>query len=161
MGCPLTIAAGTTSSCRRILSTGAITPLFLIDLAGFLTAAEPIDVGDEVLQARVAAVTDGFWDLTGASFALGGPPPPGQDGVVLPHAFFERWFHADAAVLGRPVMLNGRQNVVSGVLQAGFHPQLVSPPAFVATAQGHRCLSRERLPPIDWSPSRFSTSWVA
>src|SRR5882672_1759755 len=40
-------------------------------LAGFLTAAEPIDVGDEVVQARVAAVTDGFWDLTGASFALG------------------------------------------------------------------------------------------
>ena len=71
-------------------------------LAGFLTAAEPIDVGDEVVQAHVAAVTDGFWDLTGASFALGGPPPPGQDGVVLPHAFFERWFHADASVIGRP-----------------------------------------------------------
>ncbi len=46
-------------------------------LAGFLTTAEAIDVGDEVVQARVAAVTDGFWDLTGASFALGGPPPFG------------------------------------------------------------------------------------
>ena len=105
-------------------------------LAGFLTAAEPIDVGDEVVQARVAAVTDGFWDLTGASFALGGPPPPGQDGVVLPHAFFERWFHADASVIGRPVMLSGRQNVITGVLPADFHPQLVSPPAFVATGPG-------------------------
>ena len=75
-------------------------------LAGFLTAAEPIDVGDEVVQARVAAVTDGFWDLTGASFALGGPPPLGQDGVVLPHTFFERWFHADPSttrILGRPL----------------------------------------------------------
>jgi len=102
-------------------------------LAGFLTAAEPIDVGDEVVQARVAAVTDGFWDLTGASFALGGPPPLGQDGVVLPHTFFERWFHADASVIGRPVMLNGRQHVITGVLPADFHPQLVSPPAFVAT----------------------------
>ena len=105
-------------------------------LAGFLTAAEPIDVGDEVVQARVAAVTDGFWDLTGASFALGGPPPVGQDGVVLPHTFFERWFHADASVIGRPVMLNGRQNVITGVLPAGFHPQLVSPPAFIATGPG-------------------------
>ena len=106
-------------------------------LAGFLTAAEPIDVGDEVVQAHVAAVTDGFWDLTGASFALGGPPPVGQDGVVLPHAFFERWFHADAAVIGRSVMLNGRQNVITGVLTLDFHPQLVSPPAFVATGSGN------------------------
>ncbi len=105
-------------------------------LAGFLIDAEPIDVGDEVVQARVAAVTDGFWDLTGASFALGGPPPLGQDGVVLPHAFFERWFHADASVIGRPVMVDGRQNVITGVLPADFHPQLVSPPAFVATGTG-------------------------
>jgi len=105
-------------------------------LAGFLTAAEPIDVGDEVVQARVAAVTDGFWDLTGASFALGGPPPSGQDGVVLPHTFFERWFHADPSVIGRPVMINGRQNVITGVLPAGFHPQLAAPPAFIATDPG-------------------------
>ena len=105
-------------------------------LVGVFTAAEPIDVGDEVVQARVAAVTDGFWDLTGASFALGGLPPVGQDGVVLPHAFFARWFHGDASVIGRPVMLNGRRNVITGVLRAGFHPQLVSPPAFVAISPG-------------------------
>jgi putative ABC transport system permease protein len=105
-------------------------------LAGFLTAADPIDVGDEVVQARVAAVTDGFWDLTGASFSLGGPPPMGQDGVVLPHTSFERWFHADTSVIGRPVMISGRQNVITGVLPTGFHPQLVSPPAFVATGPG-------------------------
>ena len=131
-------------------------------LAGFLTAAEPIDVGDEVVQARVAAVTDGFWDLTGASFALGGPPPSGQDGVVLPHTFFERWFHADASVIGRPVMLNGRQNVITGVLPAGFHPQLVSPPAFVATGAGrHRRLSRERHTAHRLVPaSKSSTSWA-
>ena len=105
-------------------------------LAGFLIGTEPIDAGDEVVQARVAAVTEGFWDLTAARFSLGGPPPVGQDGVVLPHAFFERWFHADASVIGRPVMLNGRQNVITGVLPADFHPQLVAPPAFVATGTG-------------------------
>ena len=105
-------------------------------LAGFLATAEPIDVGDEVIQASVAAVTDGFWDLTGATFAIGGPPPLGQDGVALTHAFFERWFHADASVIGRPVTLNGRQNVITGVLPADFRPQLVSPPAFIATSRG-------------------------
>ncbi len=101
-------------------------------LTGFFTGAEPIDVGDEVVQARIASVTDGFWDITGASFALGGPPPSGEDGIVLSHAFFERWFHADRSIIGRPVMLNARRNVIAGVLPAGFHPQLVSPPAFVA-----------------------------
>ena len=105
-------------------------------LAGFLTAPEPIDVGDEVVQAQVAAVTDGFWDLTGASFALGGPPPEGQDGVVLTHTFFERWFHGDASVVGRSVMISGRQSVITGVLPAAFHPQLVPPPAFVTAGAG-------------------------
>lgn len=105
-------------------------------LVGVLTDAEPIDVGDEVIQARVAAVTDGFWDLTGATFTLGGPPPAGQDGVVLPYAFFERWFHGDASVIGRPVMLNQQQTVIRGVLPAGFQPQLVPPPAFVAIGPG-------------------------
>ena len=105
-------------------------------LAGFLTVAEPIDVGDEVVQAHVAAVTDGFWELAGASFALGGPPLPGQDGVVLPHQAFDRWFRADASVVGRPVMVGGRPNVVTGVLRVGFRPQLASSPAFVASGVG-------------------------
>ena len=33
-------------------------------------------------------------------------------------------------------MLDGRQNLITGVLPANFHPQLVSPPAFVATGSG-------------------------
>ena len=66
-------------------------------LAGFLIATEPIDAGDGVVQARVAAVTEGFWDLTAARFSLGGPPPAGQDGVVLPHTFFERSARRPAA----------------------------------------------------------------
>lgn len=47
-------------------------------LAGYLTTIEPIDVGDDTVEAHVAAVTDGFWSLTGARFALGGPPSLGQ-----------------------------------------------------------------------------------
>jgi putative ABC transport system permease protein len=105
-------------------------------LAGYMTGSEAIDVGDDVVQARVAAVTDGFWDLTGATFALGGPPPAGHDGVVLPHAFFERWFHGNASVIGQPVVINGRQTIITGVLPASFRPQLASPPAFVAPGAG-------------------------
>ena len=43
---------------------------------------------------------------------------------------------ADASVIGQPVMVNGRQTIITGVLPADFRPQLVSPPAFVATATG-------------------------
>ena len=105
-------------------------------LAAFFVAAERIDVGDEVLQARMAAVSDGFWDLAGARFALGGPPRPGQEGVVLSHAFFERWFHGDAAIVGRPVTVEGRPNVISGVLPPGFHVQLPPPPVFAGIGPG-------------------------
>jgi hypothetical protein len=104
-------------------------------LAGFFIDSEPVDVGTEFVQARVAGVTDGFWGLSGARFALGGPPRPGGDGVVLSHAFFERWFHGDAAIVGRPLLHHGRQTIVSGVLQSGFAAQL--PPPFWFT----------RLPP--------------
>ena len=146
---PSMMTARMTSSCRQILSLGAIRRLFLNPWRDILIDYEPIDVGDEAVQARVAAVTDGFWDLTGASFALGGPPPLGEDGVVLPHTFFERWFHADATVIGRPVMVNGQQNVITGVLPADFHPQLASPPAFAATGtRRYRHLSRECHTPI-------------
>lgn len=105
-------------------------------LAGYMTGSEAIDVGDDVVQARVAAVTDGFWDLTGATFALGGPPTAGHDGVVLPHAFFERWFRGKASVIGQPVLIDGRQTIITGVLPASFRPQLVSSPAFVTTGAG-------------------------
>ena len=121
-------------------------------LVGFFTNAEPIDVGDEVVQARVAAVTDGFWDLTGASFALGVPPASGQEGVVLPHAFFERWFHADASVIGRPVTLNGQQTVITGVLPASFRaPARPAAGLRRGWSRRDRRLSRERDPPTDWS----------
>src|SRR6185295_11568298 len=105
-------------------------------LAAFFIAAERIDAGDEVLQARIAAVTDGFWDLAGARFALGGRPRPGAEGVVLSHACFERWFHGDAAVVGRPVMVEGRQTIVAGVLRPGFRVQLPPPPAFSGIGPG-------------------------
>jgi putative ABC transport system permease protein len=96
-------------------------------LAGFFIDSEPIDTGSEVVQARIAGVTDDFWDLAGARFALGGPPRPGEEGVVLSHAFFEHWFHGDAATVGRPVAQRGTQTIVTGVLQPGFAVQLPPP----------------------------------
>jgi len=106
------------------------------EIVGEFTGGERIDVGDEAVQARMAAVTDGFWDLTGARFAAGAPPEPGREGVVLSQAFFDRWFHGDARIVGRPVTVEGRANVVTGVLAAGFQPQLPRPPLWSAIEPG-------------------------
>lgn len=105
-------------------------------IAGLFVAAENIDVGDEVVPSRIAAVTDGFWTLSGARFAVGGPPQPGHEGIVLSHAFFERWFHADPSIVGRPVVLEGRDNVIAGVLARGFRVQLPPPPWFAGIGPG-------------------------
>jgi putative ABC transport system permease protein len=105
-------------------------------LAGFFVGGEPIDVGDEVVQARIAGVTDGFWDLAGVRPALGAVPRPGEEGIVLSHAFFERWFRGDPAVVGRSVALNGRPTAVTGVLPRGFRAQLPPPPAWSGIESG-------------------------
>ena len=108
----------------------------LEQLAGFFTAAEPIDTGPEVIQARIGAVTDGFWELTGARFTLGGPPRAGEDGVVLSHAFFEHRFRGDPAIVGRLVTSDGVPTPVTGVLVPGFRAQLPPPPTFSGIGAG-------------------------
>jgi putative ABC transport system permease protein len=105
-------------------------------LAGFFIASEPIDVGAEAVQARIAAVTDGFWNLAGAAFALGGPPPPGEEGVVLSYAFFEHWFHGDPAFVGHQVTRYGVPTTVTGVLRPDFRVQLPPPTTVSAGAPG-------------------------
>ncbi len=105
-------------------------------IAGFFVASEAIDVGTEVVQARIAAVTDGFWDLAAVPFAYGGPPRPGEEGVVLSHAFFEHWFHGDPGIVGRPVMRYGVATTVTGVLRPDFTIQLPPPSNYSAIAPG-------------------------
>src|SRR5262249_4501245 len=72
-------------------------------IVGEYTGGERIDADGEAVQARTVAVTDGFWDLTGARFAAGAPPAPNRGGIVLTQAFFDRRFHGDSRVIGRPV----------------------------------------------------------
>ncbi len=105
-------------------------------LAGFFVASEAIDVGAEVVQARIAAVTDGFWDLAAVPFAYGGPPRAGEEGVVLSHAFFEHWFHGDPGIVGRQVMRYGVPTTVTGVLRPDFAIQLPPPSTYSAIAPG-------------------------
>ena len=82
--------------------------------ATFASAAGPT-------RARLANVTEDFWDVTGARPAAGRLPRPGEkDIVVLSHSFRQRWFPHDADLIGRTVTLDGRGATVIGVLPEDF-----------------------------------------
>jgi putative ABC transport system permease protein len=82
---------------------------------------------DNVVEARIAWVSDDFWSVSGAQPSLGRLPASGEDAVLLSYPFFQRAVHADPAIAGRAVTIGGRQVTVAGVLPPGFRPQLTKP----------------------------------
>jgi putative ABC transport system permease protein len=86
-----------------------------------------ISTADNVVESRVAWVSEDFWAVSGARPSLGRLPRSGEDAVLLSYPFFERAFHADPAAAGRAVTIGGRQVTIAGVLPPGFLPQLTKP----------------------------------
>jgi len=86
-----------------------------------------ISTADNVVESRVAWVTEDFWAVSGARPSLGRLPLSGEDALLLSYPFFERAFHTDPAVAGRAVTIGGRQVTIAGVLPPGFRPQLTRP----------------------------------
>ena len=78
-------------------------------VAGFFVAGEPIDVGAEVVQARIAA--GDRWLLGALRRRLRARPVrrrPGEEGLVLSHASSSAGFAATLAIVGRQVTRDGR-----------------------------------------------------
>jgi putative ABC transport system permease protein len=96
-------------------------------LIAFDIGDSAIYTADNVVQSRVASVSDDFWSVSDARPMLGRLPLAGEDAVLLSYPFFVRTLHADPAIAGRAVTLNGRQVTIAGVLPAGFGPQLTKP----------------------------------
>jgi predicted permease len=72
-------------------------------------------------------VSGNYFDLLGVKAALGrtfsseeGRTPDAHPVVVLSHGCFERRFRADPGVVGRTIILNGRQFTVIGIAPEGF-----------------------------------------
>ena len=76
-------------------------------------------------ESRGCPRTSGLSRVPGP--CLGRLPLSGEDAVLLSYPFFERAFHADPAVAGRAVTIDGRQVTIAGVLPPGFRPQLTKP----------------------------------
>ena len=74
---------------------------------------------EEAVRARVASVTEGFWELMGAMPAIGRfPRADDQRPLVVSHRFFVDRLAGDPHVVGRPVTLDGEQATIVGVLPA-------------------------------------------
>ena len=101
-----------------------------------------ISTADNVVESRVAWVSEDFWAISGARPSLGRLPLSGEDAVLLSYPFFERAFHAEPAAAGRAVTIGGRQVTIAGVLPPDFRPQLTKP--FAANGLQERAVDAYR-----------------
>lgn len=89
-------------------------------VVAFSVGMERVTAKDGVVATRVATVSSDFWDLAGATPALGRLPSTNEDAIVLSHAFFESVLNGDATLVGRMVTINDRQVLLAGVLPRTF-----------------------------------------
>ena len=121
-------------------------------LEGYFAIVTPAqlraDSGTEV--AFSLFVTSNLFNLLGRSAAIGRTFAAGEEApvVVLSDGYWRRRFGADPAIVGKPVMLNGRPVQVVGVMPRDFvfpYPGMLGPSGFT------------RVTSIDmWLPIAFS-----
>lgn len=87
-----------------------------------------LSAGDRPERIRGTMATPSFFPLFGVSPVLGrglqaNDAQPGTDHVVvLGYGLWQRYFAADAAIIGRNIQLNGEQYAVVGVMPPNFSP---------------------------------------
>lgn len=83
-------------------------------------------VGAEASRIRIVSASDGFWEVSGAQPLFGALPTSQETQVVaLAHRAFRDHFQSDPQIVGRAVMVDGRQVTIGAVLPEDFQPQLV------------------------------------
>ena len=83
------------------------------------TEGGPVRIAAVPMAATAAAVL-GVQPVMGRYFTADEDRPGGAPRLVLSHATWQRHFGGDAAVVGRPVTLDGEAFVVTGVMPEGF-----------------------------------------
>ena len=96
------------------------------NVAAYQTGAMNLSEGDRPERVNTAFVTANMFDVLGVRPIRGGvftaeQDRPGADPVVvLSHELWQRAFAGDAAIVGKAVMIQGRQRTVLGVMPPGF-----------------------------------------
>jgi putative ABC transport system permease protein len=79
-------------------------------------------------RARIAAVSEQFWDIAGVRPLFGRVPKGGErDVAVLTESFFSRHFSGDPDIVGKVITLDRRPTTIVGVLPRTFYFQLPTP----------------------------------
>ena len=115
----------------------------ITSLAAYYEDGANLTAPGEPEHLTASFVTPAFFDVL-----LGSGPQPGPSSVVLSHAFWQRRFHGDPAIIGRRLRLDGRDCTVGAVLPESFHfgsrdtaLWLLMPDAYMASPRAARFLS--------------------
>jgi len=101
-----------------------------MELTGFSFTTLGLREGEATERVYGLAVSDNFFDVMRARPFLGRGFNPGEEdaqamAVVLGYSFWQRHYHADSAIVGRSIVLNGRTLEVIGVAAPRFGGALV------------------------------------
>ncbi len=113
------------------------------DLSAYRADLVNITSADHGLAEQVpfAQVSASFFTLFGATFAQGRGITADEDRphaaavVILSHAFWQRYFDGDPAVVGKPLLLDNEPHTVIGVLSERFDAEGIPGFAFWGTPQ--------------------------
>jgi putative ABC transport system permease protein len=117
------------------------------DMTAASTETSTLTGSGEPEQVETAAVTANFFDVLGSAprlrraFRRGEDEPGAPRVAVLGEALWQRHFHADPAVLGRDVILNGAKVTVVGIapdLRLPFQAELWTPLEWTSKERANR-----------------------
>ena len=128
------------------------------DVAAFGTWTMTLTGDGEPEQLLGTRVSSGYFSVVGVEPMLGRSfaneeyePGKGQV-VILGHAFWQRRYAGDRAIVGKSITLNDNPYVVIGVMPPGIYPARPTPSGRI---------SFERNEEQFWTPMSFSPQWAA
>ena len=96
-------------------------------LEGVINRNVSISTGSETQRVLAASVTPGLFSMLGVAPAHGrdfietdGAPPGFEQGLIISHSLWHTLTAGDPRIVGRTLLLNGRQVPVLGVMPEGF-----------------------------------------
>jgi putative ABC transport system permease protein len=97
-------------------------------VAAVVKADGNLTTDNDMAAVNAAAVSENFLETLGVPPLLGRSVRPGDVGgqraVDLSYEVWERYFHGNAAIIGRTIEVNGNPTIVAGVLPRGFKAYL-------------------------------------
>ncbi|MCA1563906.1 MAG: permease prefix domain 1-containing protein [Acidobacteria bacterium] len=127
-------------------------------MVAYTIADNTIGTTQTAIRARVARVSDDFWEITRPPLAFVRVPAPAEANVILlSYRLFEQEFQSNPSIVGSTGMLDGSQVTIVGILKKDFRFELVPPPRRDADAKEVEAYVSLEPAPQDTARSRGRT----